>query len=122
VLSVFAQHLEAAGITELHRIMPGHVREFYENAKNKAPRRSYGSTLRVFFRWAAAQGWLSSSLRDAVPRPRQYRYVSLPDVLGQAEVDRVLAAATDQLRSAGAIMQSLCWLLGTGCALVTFVN
>ena len=92
VLSVFAQHLEAAGITELHRIMPGHVREFYENAKNKAPRRSYGSILRVFFRWAAAQGWLSSSLRDAVPRPRQYRYVSLPDVLDQAEVERVLAA------------------------------
>ena len=92
-LSTFAQFLEGVGITELHRIMPGHVREFYENAKNKAPRRSYGSTLRVFFRWAAAQGWLSSSLRDAVPRPRQYRYVSLPDVLGQAEVDRVLAAA-----------------------------
>jgi len=93
MLSVFAQHLEAAGITELHRIMPQHIREFYENAKDKVPRRSYGSTLRVFFRWAAAQGWLSSSLRDAVPRPRQYRYVSLPDVLGQAEVDRVLAAA-----------------------------
>ena len=91
-LSAFAQYLEGAGITELHRITPGHVREFYENDENKAPRRSYGSTLRVFFRWAAAQGWLSSSLRDAVPRPRQYRYVSLPDVLGQAEVDRVLAA------------------------------
>src|SRR5258708_33304701 len=71
--------------------MPGHVREFYENAKNKAPRRSYGSTLRVFFRWAATQGWLASSLRDAVPRPRQYRFVSLPDVLGQTEVDSVLA-------------------------------
>src|SRR6202521_678180 len=91
-LSAFAQYLEGAGITELHRITPGHVREFYENDENKAPRRSYGSTLRVFFRWAAAQGWLSSSLRDAVPRPRQYQYVSLPDVLGQAELDRVLAA------------------------------
>jgi len=90
-LSAFAQHLEGAGITELDRITPGHVREFYENANNNAPRRSYGSTLRVFFRWAAAQGWLSSSLCDAVPRPRQYRYVSLPDVLGQADVDRVLA-------------------------------
>jgi site-specific recombinase XerD len=90
-LSAFAQHLGAAGITELDRITPGYVREFYENANNSAPRRSYGSTLRVFFRWAAAQGWLSSSLGDAVPRPRQYRYVNLPDVLGQAEVDRVLA-------------------------------
>jgi site-specific recombinase XerD len=91
-LSAFAQYLEGVGVTELDRITPGHVREFYENAQNKAPRRSYGSTLRVFFRWAAGQGWLSSSLRDAVPRPRQYRYVSLPDVLGQTEVDRVLAA------------------------------
>jgi hypothetical protein len=41
MLSVFAQHLEAAGITELHRIMPQHIREFYENGKNKTPRRSY---------------------------------------------------------------------------------
>ncbi len=90
-LSAFAQHLEGVGITELDRITPGHIREFYENANNNAPRRSYGSTLRVFFRWAAAQGWLSDSLRDAVPRPRQYRYVSLPDVLGQAEVDRLLS-------------------------------
>src|SRR6266567_8112469 len=87
-----SRYLEGAGVTELDRITPGHVREFYENDKNKTSRRSYGSTLRVFFRWAAAQGWLSSSLRDAVPRPRQYRYVSLPDVLGQTEVDRVLAA------------------------------
>jgi site-specific recombinase XerD len=91
-LSAFSRYLEGAGVTELDRITPGHVREFYENDKNKTSRRSYGSTLRVFFRWAAAQGWLSSSLRDAVPRPRQYRYVSLPDVLGQTEVDRVLAA------------------------------
>ena len=91
-LSAFAQYLERAGITELDRITPEHIREFYENDNNNAPRRSYGSTLRVFFRWAAAQGWLSSSLRDAVPRPRQYRYVSLPDVLDQGEVDRVLAA------------------------------
>ena len=99
-LSTFAQYLEGAGITELDRITPGHVREFYENAQNDAPRRSYGSTLRVFFRWAAAQGWLSSSLGDAIPRPRQYRYVSLPDVLTQAEVDRVLAAA-DRSRALG---------------------
>jgi site-specific recombinase XerD len=91
-LSAFAQYLEGAGVTDLDRITPGHVREFYENAKNNAPRRAYGSTLRVFFRWAAGQGRLSSSLGDAVPRPRQYRYVNLPDVLDQAEVDRVLAA------------------------------
>jgi integrase/recombinase XerD len=91
-LSAFTQYLEGAGITELGGITPQHVREFYENAENDSPRRSYASTLRVFFRWAAAQGWLSSSLSDAIPRPRQYRYGGLPDVLGQAEVDRILAA------------------------------
>jgi integrase/recombinase XerD len=90
-LSAFAQYLKDAGVTELEQITPRHVRQFYENAQNP-PRRSYGSTLRVFFRWAATQGWLASSLRDAVPRPRQYRFVSLPDVLGQTEVDSVLAA------------------------------
>jgi hypothetical protein len=77
-LSVFAQYLESVGITDLNRITPAHVREFYKNAKDAAPRRSYGSTLRVFFRWATAQGWLASSLSDAIPRPRQYRHVSLP--------------------------------------------
>src|SRR5205823_12882395 len=30
-LSAFAQYLEGAGVTELDRITPGHVREFYEN-------------------------------------------------------------------------------------------
>src|ERR1039457_1827461 len=44
-LSAFAEYLEAAGITELGRITPQHIREFYENAKNDGPRRSYGSTL-----------------------------------------------------------------------------
>ena len=71
---------------------------FTENAGNNAPRRSYGSTLRVFFRWAAAQGWLSSSLRDAVPRPRQYRYVNLPDVAFGSDRggSRPLSPWTDQ--------------------------
>jgi len=91
-LSIFAEYLEGAGIKELGRITPLHVREFYENAKNGVPRRSYGSTLRVFFRWAAAQGWLSHSLADAIPRPRQYRYVNLPDVLSQSDVDRILSS------------------------------
>ena len=91
-LSIFAEYLEGAGIRELGGSTPWHVREFYENAAGGVPRRSYGSTLRVFLRWAAAQGWLSSSLADAVPRPRQYRYVNLPDVLGQSEVDRILTS------------------------------
>jgi site-specific recombinase XerD len=91
-LSAFAQYLEGAGVKQLGGITPRHVREFYENAKRGVPRRSYGSALRVFFRWAAAQGWLSNSLGDAIPRPRQYRFVSLPDVLSQSDVDRILAA------------------------------
>ncbi len=91
-LSAFAQYLESAGIRQLGGIAPRHVREFYENAGQGVPRRSYGCTLRVFFRWAAAQGWLSTSLGEAIPRPRQYRYVGLPDVLSQSDVDRILAA------------------------------
>jgi site-specific recombinase XerD len=90
-LSAFAQYLEDAGVQDLSGIAPRHVREFYENAGGM-PRRSYGSTLRVFFRWATVQGWLSGSLKDAVPRPRQHRYVNLPDVLGQPEQDRILGA------------------------------
>jgi site-specific recombinase XerD len=91
-LSIFAEYLEGAGIRELGRITPLHVREFYENAKDRVPRRSYGSTLRVFFRWAAGQGWLSHFLADAIPRPRQYRYVNLPDVLSQSDLDRILTS------------------------------
>jgi site-specific recombinase XerD len=91
-LSMFARYLEKAGIRQLDAITPHHVREFYENPEHGAPRRSYGSTLRVFFRWAAAQGFLSVPLIDSIPRPRQYRYAILPDVLSPSEVDRILTA------------------------------
>lgn len=90
-LSAFAHFLESCGIGQLGAITPQHIREFYENAGGM-PRRSYGSTLRAFFSWAAAQGWLSKSLGDAIPRPRQYRHVGLPDVLNQSDVERLLAA------------------------------
>jgi integrase len=99
-LSAFAQYLEGAGVTQLGCITPAHVREFYENAGHGGPCRSYGSTLRVFFRWAVIQGWLPDSLGDAVPRPRQYRHVNLPDVLSEAEVDGILAAV-DQSTALG---------------------
>ena len=99
-LSAFALYLEGIGVNQLSCITPGHVREFYENTGHGGPRRSYGSTLRVFFRWAAAQGWMTESLCDAVPRPRQYRHVNLPDVLSEAEVDRILAAV-DQSTALG---------------------
>ena len=39
-LSAFAQYLEGAGVTQLSCIMPGHVRELYENAGHGGPRRS----------------------------------------------------------------------------------
>ena len=99
-LSAFAQYLEDAGVAQLSCVTPGHVREFYENAGHVGPRRSYGSTLRVFFRWAAVQGWVADSLGDAVPRPRQFRHVNLPDVLSAAEVERILAAV-DQSTALG---------------------
>jgi integrase/recombinase XerD len=91
-LSAFAQYLDSVGIKQLNGITSAHVQEFYENAEQGVPRRSYGSTLRAFFRWAAAQQWLSSILIDAVPRPRHYRYVTLPDVLNESDVDRILVA------------------------------
>jgi site-specific recombinase XerD len=99
-LSVFAQYLEGAGVDQLSRITPGHVREFYENAGHGKPLRSYGSTLRVFFRWAAVYGWVADSLCDAVPRPRQYRHVNLPDVLSESELDDILAGV-DQSTALG---------------------
>jgi integrase len=87
-------------VTQLSYITPGHVRDFYENAGHVWPRRSYGSSLRVFFRWAAVQGWVADSLGDAVPRPRQYRHVNLPDVLSAAEVERILVGV-DQSTALG---------------------
>jgi site-specific recombinase XerD len=99
-LSAFARYLEGADVAQLRCITPGHVREFYENSGHGGPRRSYGSTLRVFFRWAAIQDWVADTLCDSVPRPRQYRHVNLPDVLSEAEVDRILAAV-DQSTALG---------------------
>lgn len=89
-LAVFAQYLQRAEVGQLAAITPRHVREFYENAGGDRPRRCYGSTLRAFFRWASAQSLLAIPLADAVPRPRRYRFATLPDVLSPAEVDRIL--------------------------------
>src|ERR1039458_6335233 len=52
-LAAFARYLDHADIRRLDGITPRNVREFYENTADGAPRRSYGSTLRVFFRWAS---------------------------------------------------------------------
>lgn len=90
-LSAFAAYLEEAGITELGTIVPRHVREFYEHRSGR-PRRSYGSSLRAFFRWASTQRAVPVALTDAVPRPRHYRLATLPDVLTEADVERLLAA------------------------------
>src|SRR5215813_1323701 len=91
-LSGFAQYLGGIDIRELKAVTPQHVREFYENEVHGVPRRSYGSTLRAIFRWASTQRWVLDTLSDAVPRPRKYRYVTLPDVLEQSDVERVLGA------------------------------
>src|SRR5215472_11882156 len=60
-LSAFARYLEGIGVIHLSCIAAGHIREFYENAGHGGPRRSYGSTLRVFFRWA-----MQSHVRDSI--------------------------------------------------------
>lgn len=91
-LSTFAGYLEQAGATQLDAITPRHVREFYENAQGTRPRRSYGSSLRAFFRWASTLGAVSVVLADAVPRPRRYRLAPLPDVLTDGDVERIVAA------------------------------
>lgn len=91
-LSAFAEYLEQVDVRQLEAITPRHVREFYENARGVRPRRSYGSSLRAFFRWASTQGAVSVVLADAVPRPRRYRLATLPDVLTDADVERIVAA------------------------------
>jgi integrase/recombinase XerD len=89
-LAVFARYLEQAQVRQLGAIRPRHVREFYQNAAGGQPRRSYGSSLRVFFRWASTQGWVPVALTDAIPRPRRYRLATLPDVLNDADVSRIV--------------------------------
>jgi site-specific recombinase XerD len=91
-LSAFAEYLEQVEVTQLGAITPRHVRDFYENASGGRPRRSYGSSLRAFFRWASTQRAVPVALTDAVPRPRRYRLAILPDVLSDADVERIVAA------------------------------
>jgi site-specific recombinase XerD len=91
-LSAFAAYLERVQVTQLDAITPRHVREFYENVSGGRPRRSYGSSLRAFFRWASTQSAVAVTLTDSVPRPRRYRLTILPDVLAEADVERILAA------------------------------
>jgi integrase len=91
-LSAFAEYLKQGEVTQLGAITPRHVREFYENARGDRPRRSYGSSLRAFFRWASTQSALPIALTDAIPRPRRYRLAILPDVLTDDDVARIVTA------------------------------
>lgn len=91
-LSAFAEYLEHVEVTQLGALTPRHVREFYENRRGGRPRRSCGSSLRAFFRWAATRRAVPAALADAIPRPRRYRLATLPDVLTAVDLDRILAA------------------------------
>jgi integrase len=91
-LCVFAEYLEHPGVAELGDLRPRHVRDFYENRAGGRPRRSYGSSLRAFLRWAATRHAVPVALADAIPRPRCYRLVTLPDVLAAVDLERILAA------------------------------
>lgn len=92
-LSTFAQYLDHVGLQQVDTITPHHIRKFYENATSGRPRRGYSSSLRVFFRWVSTQSSLPVALTDAIPRPRRYRQATLPDVLTETEVERLLATA-----------------------------
>src|ERR1017187_5927737 len=55
-LSAFAEYLEAPASPNSAGLRHSTFASSTRMLKNDGPRRSYGSTLRVFFRWAAVQG------------------------------------------------------------------
>jgi integrase/recombinase XerD len=82
----------------------------YSKHHGQAARRSMQSTLRTFFRFCIAQGYIMSDLSQSVPTLRAYKLSRLPGGIEEEEAQRLLSSidrSTNSGRRDYAIIQML---------------
>jgi site-specific recombinase XerD len=82
-----------SGVAAIRRLAVDDVEDFfvgYCKDHGWAARRSMQSALRLFLQFAAARGWCSLDLVEAVPRLRTYRLGSVPRGIGDEDLGRLL--------------------------------
>jgi len=100
-------------IQRLVHLSPGEVQTFfleYAKSHGKASRRSMQATLRTFFRFCYAKGYVEHDLSASVPTLRTYKLGTLPRSLTDYEIRKILSRIdkeTDTGRRDYAIIQLL---------------
>jgi integrase/recombinase XerD len=93
-LARFFAWLRKGHLSNLNELKAGHIRGFVDCFRHFAPATiaTNASALRGFLRYLHMQGELHVNLAQAVEVPRLYRRSRPPQVLGETEIERLLAA------------------------------
>lgn len=91
-LTTAGLRFETVTIAQVDELLARQVRE---EGYARTTVQTYASTLRVFFRFAEANGWCQRGLADAVMAPRVFPHEGLPNGPSWGDVNRVLAAVAD---------------------------
>ncbi|MCP4235979.1 MAG: tyrosine-type recombinase/integrase, partial [Aestuariibacter sp.] len=113
-LTRFLESVDSGLSTQrLANLSPGEVQTFfleYAKSHGKASRRSMQATLRTFFRFCYAKGYVGRDLSASVPTLRTYKLDTLPRSLAGYEIRKILSRIdreTDTGRRDYAIIQLL---------------
>jgi site-specific recombinase XerD len=93
-LAKFFAFLRKSGVGNVETLTPRHIHDSFLSLGEWAPatRLGYATTLRGFLRWGFAEGILPADLSPAVYSARQYRDATLPNVLTDNEVEKLLCS------------------------------
>ena len=93
-LGRFCRWMTAAGLTDLHQLTPGRLRDFVASLGHFRPATIavQASALRGWLGYLHLKGLLEIDLAQAVVRPRIYRLSAPPQIFDKATVERLLAS------------------------------
>ena len=93
-LGRFCRWMTQTGLTELHQLTPGRLRDFLGSLGHFRPATIavHASALRGWLGYLRLKGLLTIDLSQAVTCPRIYRLSSLPQIFNKATVEKLLGS------------------------------
>lgn len=97
-LRYLLEGLSLAGLDSLEAVQPPHLSEHLKSLKTQRAMEASSvtrhlSTIRVFFRWALANGKITADPTELLERPMRWKH--LPGVLSERDMRQLLAAARE---------------------------
>lgn len=100
-LVLFLTHVATMRKRRLHDLSYDDIETYflrYAGTHGKASREQMQSVLRVFLRFCSTRGYIKRDLSIAVPTLRSYRLASLPDVVTESDISRMLDGIDKNVR------------------------